>query len=180
MRLARVPRLALAALLLFWSLGYGLLIAQESASDADRDKKARMIQSMLRGDQPSDLHQAQLTQADSGQSRTVTLGYPIFVRLAANPANGYQWRLDRLDGESIRQDGKPVFYPRESGAGVAGSSVFKFVTIKQGKSKIRLVYQRSGQKREINHFTATILVSTKSAGTDPKTTDVPAATPARK
>jgi predicted secreted protein len=178
MKLARVPRLALAVFLLCGPVG-ALLLAQDSASDADREK-ARMIQSMLRGDQPSDLHQAQLTQADSGQSRTVPLGYPIFVRLAANPANGYQWRLDHIEGESIRQDGKPVFYPRESGAGVAGSSVFKFVAVKQGKAKIRLVYQRSGQKREINHFTATILVSTKSAGTDSKATDVPVATPTKK
>ncbi len=133
-----------------------------------------MIQSMLRGDQTLDLHQAQLTLANSGQSRTVALGYPIFVRLAGNPANGYQWRLDRIEGEAIRQDGKPVYYPREGDAGVAGSYVFKFMAVKQGKSKIRLAYQRPGQKREINHFTATIVVSTKPAGTDAKTTDVPA------
>jgi predicted secreted protein len=163
----------LAVFLLFGLAGGGRLVAQDSASDPDHEKTSRMIQSMLRGDQPSDLHQAQLTQANNGQSRTVALGYPIFVRLAANPANGYQWRLAGIEGESIRQDGKPVFYPRESGAGVAGSCVFKFMAVKQGKSKIRLVYQRAGQKREINHFTATIEVSTKPVGTDRKTTNVP-------
>jgi predicted secreted protein len=165
---------ALAVALLSGPLGHGLLFAQDSASEVDREKEKRMIQSMLRGDQVSDLHQAQLTLADNGQSRTVTLGYPIFVRLAANPANGYQWRLDRLEGESIRQDGKPVYYPRESGVGVAGSCVFKFMAVKRGKAKIRLAYQRPGQKREINHFTATIVVSSKPAGSDPKTTGVPA------
>jgi hypothetical protein len=48
------------------------------------------------------------------------------------------------------------------------------MAVKQGKSKIRLAYQRPGQKREINHFTATIVVSTKPVGTDAKSTDVPA------
>jgi predicted secreted protein len=172
MRLARLSRPALVAALLFGLVRGGLLIAQDGASDADREKKTRMIQSMLRGDQTSDLHQAQLTLANSGQSRTVALGYPIFVRLAGNPANGYQWRLDHIEGEAVRQDGKPVYYPREGDAGVAGSYVFKFMAVKQGKSKLRLVYQRPGQKREINHFTATIVVSTRPVGTDAKTTDV--------
>ncbi len=173
MRLARISQVTLTAALLIGAVGGGRLIAQNSASDADREKKARMIQSMLRGDQTSDLHQAQLTLANNGQSRTDALGYPIFVRLAGNPANGYQWRLDHIEGEAIRQDGKPVYYPREGDAGVAGSYVFKFMAVKQGKSKIRLAYQRPGQKREINHFTATILVSTKPVGTNPKTTEVP-------
>ena len=174
MSLARLSRIVLTVLLLLGPVGGHLLIGQESASDADHDKKAKMIQSMLRGDQTTDLHQAQLTLANSGQSRTVALGYPIFVRLAGNPANGYQWRLDHIEGEAIRQDGKPVYYPREGDAGVAGSYVFKFMAVKQGKSKIRLAYQRPGQKREINHFTATIVVSTKPVGTDAKSTDVPA------
>ena len=177
MRHASLSRMSLVVALLLGPAGGRLLFAQDGASDADREKKSRMIQSMLRGDQTSDLHQAQLTQANSGQSRTVVLGYPIFVRLAANPANGYEWRLAGIEGDAIRQDGKPVFYPRESGAGVAGSSVFKFMAVKQGKSKIRLVFQRPGQKREANHFTATIIVSTKAVGTDTNATDNAAKAP---
>ena len=143
-------------------------MAQQSASDAEHDKKAHLIESMLRGDQTTDLHQAQLTLANSGQSRTVPLGYPIFVRLAANPANGYQWKLSSIEGQSVRQEGEPVYYSRQADAGVAGSCVFKFMAVKQGKSKIRLTYQRPGQKREINHFTATIIVSSKPVGSDSK------------
>ena len=142
---------------------------------ADRDKKARMIQSLIRGDQKSDLHEAQLTLADSGKSRTVPLGYPIYVRLSGNPSSGLEWRVAELNGGTVRQSGKPVFYPRETGrehGGIAGSYVFKFEAVKQGRSTLKMVYQKPGDKRHANLFTATIEVATRSLGSDSKATDV--------
>jgi predicted secreted protein len=145
-----------------------------------------MLQALTRGE--VDLNQAQLTQADSGQNRTVALGKPIFVRLSGNPSTGCQWRVAELHGETIRQEGEPTYHPKPERRGTAsggGVYVFKFNTVKPGKASLKLVYAKAGEKgkKPVNLFTATIEVTSAPEASAPsatKTTPTRLAEPRKK
>jgi len=126
------------------------------------EKRGRMLDALRKaGSQPVNLHQSQLTQQDSGKSRSVPLGDPLFIRLSGSPSTGCQWKVVEQKGSSLRLDGAPVYYPRpekRGGASASGAYVFKFTTPKAGKTSLKLVYAKPGdeKKRPMNLFTATI------------------------
>lgn len=138
--------------------------SREPAASKPSEKKGRLLDALRKaGSQPVDLHQAQLTQADSGQRKSVPLGQPIYIRLSGNPATGCEWRLAELQGDALRQEGEPVYYPRPEKRGAAeasGAYVWTFRAAKLGKASVKLVYVRPGEKKQkpLNLFTATIQV----------------------
>jgi len=90
-----------------------------------------------------------LTDADQGKTVKLGVGKTVSVTLEANATTGYQWQVEKIDGEGIVQDGKPTYVPKKHApgiVGVGGVTVFNFKAAKAGKPTIKLVYLRPWEK----------------------------------
>ena len=91
----------------------------------------------------------QLTDSDSGKTVKVAVGKSLTIVLEGNPTTGYQWQIGKIDGASVREEGKPEYVAKKRPAGmvgVGGTFVFRFKAVKPGKSEIKLVYLRPWEK----------------------------------
>jgi inhibitor of cysteine peptidase len=91
----------------------------------------------------------ELTDADNGKTIKVAAGKSLTIALEGNPTTGYQWQTGKIDGASVRAEGKPEYAAKKHPAGmvgVGGSFVFRFKAVKPGKSEIKLVYLRPWEK----------------------------------
>ncbi|WP_431971846.1 protease inhibitor I42 family protein [Nocardia sp. bgisy134] len=86
-----------------------------------------------------------VTEADSGQQRSLRVGRQLIVTLAANPSTGYGWRLAALDQNVLRQAGEPDYRPdadRPIAPGSGGTAVWTFVGNAPGVTELALEYAR--------------------------------------
>jgi inhibitor of cysteine peptidase len=91
----------------------------------------------------------ELTDADNGKTIKVAVGKSLTIALEGNPTTGYQWQTGKIDGASVREEGKPEYAAKKHPAGmvgVGGTFVFRFKAVKPGKSAIKLVYLRPWEK----------------------------------
>jgi inhibitor of cysteine peptidase len=91
----------------------------------------------------------ELTDADNGKTIKVVVGKPLTIALEGNITTGYGWQTGKIDGASVRAEGKPEYAAKKHPAGmvgVGGTFVFRFKAVKPGKSEIKLVYLRPWEK----------------------------------
>ncbi|WP_431953141.1 protease inhibitor I42 family protein [Nocardia lijiangensis] len=87
-----------------------------------------------------------VTEANSGQNRSLRTGQQLIVTLAANPSTGYGWRLAALDQGVLRPEGEPDYRPdpdRPIAPGSGGTAVWTFVGNAAGVTELALEYARS-------------------------------------
>lgn len=107
-----------------------------------------------------------LTMADNGRTVKVAAGTSLHIRLEGNPTTGYTWRTAKVEGDAVKQEGKPIYQSRQHRpgmVGVGGAFVFAFKAVKPGAATISLEYVRpweKGKKPE-RTFAVTIQVAGK-------------------
>jgi inhibitor of cysteine peptidase len=91
----------------------------------------------------------QVTDADNGKTVAVAVGRSFDVVLKGNASTGYQWKVDKIDGDGAEQVGK-IDYVMDKNpqrmVGVGGRYVVHFKAVKAAKTKIRLAYVRPWEK----------------------------------
>jgi inhibitor of cysteine peptidase len=91
----------------------------------------------------------QLTDADKGKTVAVAAGKAFDVVLKGNASTGFQWKVEKIDGDAVEKIGKVDYVldpnPKRM-AGVGGRYVLHFKAAKAAKTKIRLVYVRPWEK----------------------------------
>ncbi|MGV9822190.1 protease inhibitor I42 family protein [Nocardia xishanensis] len=86
-----------------------------------------------------------VTEADSGQQRSLSVGGQLIVTLPSNPSTGYGWRLAALDQSVLRPAGEPDYRPnadRPIAPGSGGSAMWTFVGNAAGVTELALEYAR--------------------------------------
>ncbi|WP_280258657.1 protease inhibitor I42 family protein [Nocardia wallacei] len=86
-----------------------------------------------------------VTGDSDGKEISLAPGRRLEVSLAANPSTGYQWELDALDPAVLEQTGDPEYRSApgaETAVGVGGASIWHFVAVAPGRTRLRLGYAR--------------------------------------
>jgi inhibitor of cysteine peptidase len=113
-----------------------------------------------------------LTDADQGKAVKLAVGKIVSITLEANATTGYEWRVEKIEGEGIVPDGKPAYIPKKHApgvVGVGGVAVFRFKAAKEGKPTIKLVYIRPWEKDvpPVKVFQVQFAVEAKPTATPP-------------
>lgn len=90
---------------------------------------------------------APLTVDDNANGTEVRLvpDQKLVVRLPANNSTGYAWSVQKVDKDTLKQDGNPEYKqdPQPEGhVGAGGTSVWSFQAGKPGETTLELVYFR--------------------------------------
>ncbi len=86
---------------------------------------------------------------DNGKTVNLTTDDPFEIDLAGNASTGYSWKILPYDSAVIKQVGEPVFKSNDGGAvGSGGMITFKFQTIADGQTDLKLIYQRRWEENE--------------------------------
>ncbi len=89
------------------------------------------------------------TIEDNGTTVNLSTDDPFEIDLSANASTGYLWKILPYDSTVIKQVGKPEFKSNNDGAiGSAGIITFKFQTIADGQTDLKLVYHRRWEENE--------------------------------
>ncbi|RLD78865.1 MAG: hypothetical protein DRJ10_09680 [Bacteroidetes bacterium] len=84
---------------------------------------------------------------DNGKTVNLTIDDPFEIDLAGNASTGYSWQILPYDSTVIKQVGKPEFKSNDSGAvGSGGIITFKFQTVADGQTNLRMVYGRKWEQ----------------------------------
>ena len=89
-----------------------------------------------------------LRAGDDGQEIELRKGQTMSVSLEGNPTTGYTWAPVELDGQILRQIGKPAFRPDSETLGASGAQILRFRAVGQGRTTLRLVYHRPWEEAE--------------------------------
>jgi predicted secreted protein len=105
-----------------------------------------------------------LTKKQSGSEMKVKQGDIIQVELPALGSSGYNWYIDKIDGEHlelISEKTKQVFEGKKVGAPVL--IVWQFKAKKQGYTELKMDHYRKweGVEKSIDHFFLKINISDK-------------------
>ena len=87
----------------------------------------------------------ELTEADQGKIVKTAIGTLISVALAGNATTGYQWQVDKMQGNAVRENGKADYTQQKHDpelVGVGGTFLFHFKAAKAGSTKFKFVYVR--------------------------------------
>jgi inhibitor of cysteine peptidase len=98
----------------------------------------------------------ELTYEDSGSQRDLRVGEQVEIRLPESPTTGYRWQAD-VDLAALKQTHDGF----EGGAlprGAAGVRVMRFEALQPGDATLRLVKQRSWERKPTDEFTARLRV----------------------
>jgi inhibitor of cysteine peptidase len=90
-----------------------------------------------------------LTEADRGKTVKIAVGQMALLSLEGNATTGFQWSVEKLDGDAIRQEGKAEYRLKKNTpglVGVGGVYVFHFSAVKSGKALLKLTYARPWEK----------------------------------
>lgn len=91
----------------------------------------------------------QIMDADNGKTIKMAVPTSFNVALKGNATTGFQWKLDKIDGDAVQQKGKTDYVPdkhKEGMTGSGGAFIFSFNVTKAAKTKIRLIYVRPWEK----------------------------------
>jgi inhibitor of cysteine peptidase len=81
-----------------------------------------------------------LTPADDRQTREVSLGEPITLRLPENPSTGYTWKIEPDDGLNVRSDAYTAEPPGIIGGG--GTHSFQLEATRPGTFRLRALLRQ--------------------------------------
>lgn len=81
-----------------------------------------------------------LTEADSGQARSIPHDGTIEVRLSARLGTGFGWR--RIDTAPIESIGEPTTRPASGEPGAPETQVFRLRAATRGRHELRYVYEQ--------------------------------------
>ncbi len=100
---------------------------------------------------------------DSNRSKSAVLGKSFQITVAANPTTGYKWMAD-YDKEFVSLKSKT--YVRDptkpkDWVGVGGQTVFVFVPVKTGRTRIRLVYRRTWEAGTSQEVTYSVTITAR-------------------
>ncbi|NNH72501.1 protease inhibitor I42 family protein [Nocardia uniformis] len=108
---------------------------------------------------------APLTVDDSADGTEVRLvpDQKLVVRLPANNSTGYAWSVQKVDEDTLKQDGNPEYKPDpqpEGHVGGGGTSIWSFQAGKPGDTTLELVYFRPWEEPvdSDKRFTLTVRV----------------------
>jgi inhibitor of cysteine peptidase len=93
----------------------------------------------------------QLTAADQGKTVKIATNKLFDIALEGNATTGFLWQVDKVDGDSVMQQGKPDYIQEKNTGmrvGAGGTFVFHFKVVKPGKTKIKLSYLRPWEKNK--------------------------------
>jgi len=83
------------------------------------------------------------TSSDNGSTVNLSVDDPFEIELVTNASTGYKWQVEKFNETVIKQIGKPVYIIKEGSAiGASGKVTFKFQTVANGQSDLKLVYKR--------------------------------------
>jgi predicted secreted protein len=143
-----LPLFAITAL----SLGTALVQAAEPVAPPKKDHK------LMR-----------LTDADNQKTVAMAVGTAFDIALKGNATTGFQWRVDKIEGNAIRQVGKGDYVPDkhpEKMVGFGGTFIFNFDLTKAAKTTIRLVYVRPWEKDKPAEKTFEAVIDSTGAADD--------------
>ncbi len=80
----------------------------------------------------------QLTQADHGKTIPATVGTPVAISLAENPATGFRWAVDQADPQAIELKSSDYASPHNAGIGGGGTRTMLFELKKNGALHLML------------------------------------------
>ncbi len=90
-----------------------------------------------------------LTAADNGRIVPVRAGAAIELRLATNPSTGYQWRFAAKPAVRIvRLRWTKLVEPPSGRVGAPATRVWRFVAVRRGSTRLKLVYVRPWRPTE--------------------------------
>ncbi len=118
---------------------------------------------------------------ETQREATVGVGTPVEIRLKGNATTGFSWSVAKIEGDSVKQQGKIRYVPDKAPKGMVGSggtAIAKFKAVKAGKSIITLEYRRPWKKNKPAEKTYTAKVMVKAKAKKPAAK--PAAKPAKK
>jgi inhibitor of cysteine peptidase len=84
-----------------------------------------------------------------GSRVTLAPGQALRITVAANPATGYRWVIDRAAAAVLLPVGPPLYTPVSTSAplvGAGGTMTFDFVAGAAGSDTLQLAYRRQSPK----------------------------------
>ncbi len=82
-----------------------------------------------------------LGENDSGKTLEMRVGDELEIGLPGNPTTGYIWEVCLLDSNLLSQ-GKGDFFANDKAIGAGGMEIIKLHAIAEGKTDVKLVYDR--------------------------------------
>jgi inhibitor of cysteine peptidase len=97
---------------------------------------------------------------DAGKTISLHLGDTLVVTLDGNITTGYNWLMQPMDPEILKQVGEPAYTPESNKVGAPGKIVLTFQAVKTGQANLVLNYMRSFEKETppLNTFEVTVVV----------------------
>jgi len=99
-----------------------------------------------------------LTQDDSGGTRSVRVGDEITVVLGENPTTGYRWQAD-VDTARL-QITADIYEGPDHPIGAGGTRRLTFSPVQPGQIRLRLVKRRSWEDTAVAEFDVALDVTT--------------------
>ncbi len=103
------------------------------------------------------------TAKDNGKTVTLSIDDKFEIEVVGNASTGYTWQVLPYDSTVIKQVGEPTFKSNNGGKiGSPGIITFKFQTIAEGQTNLKLIYYRKWEKDKppAKTFDMNILVGT--------------------
>lgn len=121
------------------------------------------------GDSSADSDEAFVVGQDrNGQTIELAVGTPLAVELAGNPTTGYEWTVAQIDSAYLRLAGS-TYTADSSAIGSGGTYVFRFESLRAGRTVLGLVYRRAWETTAADQ-TFTLTVDVRAAvGDSPST-----------
>ena len=101
--------------------------------------------------------------ASAGSTIEMRVGDKLDVKLEGNPTTGYNWTIESVDSQIIKQLGESEFKQNKQSqnlVGAGGSIIHHFEAIKSGQTQLKLIYHRPWETdvAPIKIFEITIVV----------------------
>ena len=108
----------------------------------------------------------QVTDAEDKKTVAVPAGKAFDIVLKGNATTGFEWQVEKIDGDAVKQTGKVDYVSDKSpedSVGVGGTFVFHFKVTEAAKTKIRLVHVRPWEKDKSRAKTFEVVIDSTPA-----------------
>jgi inhibitor of cysteine peptidase len=109
---------------------------------------------------PGTYSKTSIDAGDAGKTISLHLEDTLVVTLDGNITTGYNWLMQPMDPEILKQVGDPAYTPESNRVGAPGKIVLTFQAVKTGQANLVLDYMRSFEKDTPpqNTFEVTVVV----------------------
>lgn len=87
-----------------------------------------------------------LDVGDAGRQAELKKGQTLDVSLEANPTTGYEWEVEEIDENILRQLEEQDFKPQSKLVGAPGIQTLYFQAVGEGQTTLKLIYHRRWEK----------------------------------